>query len=189
MGRKTWESLPRRPLPNRVNIVLSSKPNSSGDPNPNIVFVSSIEIALEYVNQNEKIEDLFVIGGEQIYHTFMTNSSGLCSNEATFRVSNEEATRNVCPLSKIDHIYYTEIQENYQCDQFFPVSFMENYTKHEISVSEPHSNRTRFTSDTDISGKGLPASSLLTSKVAKPPEKFENQEIIYYRYDNVKISI
>jgi dihydrofolate reductase len=104
MGRKTWESLPRRPLPNRVNIVLSSKPNSSGDPNPNIVFVSSIEIALEYVNQNEKIEDLFVIGGEQIYHTFMTEYS-----------------------SMIDHIYYTEIQENYLCDQFFPVTFLHHY--------------------------------------------------------------
>jgi len=131
MGRKTWESLPKRPLPNRVNIVLSSKPNTSGDPNPNIVFVSSIEIALEYVNQNDQIEQLFVIGGEQIYHTFMTEYS-----------------------SKIDHIYYTKIQENFQCDQFFPVSLLENYTKHEIS--------------TDIS---------------------ENQNIIYYRYDNVKIPI
>ena len=26
MGRKTWESLPLKPLPNRRNIVLSSKP-------------------------------------------------------------------------------------------------------------------------------------------------------------------
>ena len=25
MGRKTWESLPKKPLPNRRNIVLSSK--------------------------------------------------------------------------------------------------------------------------------------------------------------------
>jgi len=88
------------------------------------------------------IEQLFVIGGEQIYHTFMTEYS-----------------------SKIDHIYYTEIQENYQCDQFFPVSFLENYTKHKISVSEPHSGSTRFTTDTDI---------------------LENQQIIYYRYDNIK---
>ena len=132
MGRKTWESLPKRPLPNRVNIVLSSVP-VSGDPNPNIVFVSSIEIALEYVNQNDQIEQLFVIGGEQIYHTFMTEYS-----------------------SKIDHIYYTEIQENYQCDQFFPVSFVETYKQNKI------------TTDTDIT---------------------TTQEIIYYRYDNVKISI
>jgi len=89
-------------------------------------------MALETYQLSDHIEQLFVIGGEQIYHTFMTEYS-----------------------SKIDHIYYTEIQENYQCDQFFPVSFMENYTKHKISVSEPQ----------------------------------ENQNIIYYRYDNVKIPI
>ena len=165
MGRKTWESLPRRPLPNRVNIVLSSKPNSSGDPNSNIVFVTSIEIALEYVNQNDQIEQLFVIGGEQIYHTFMTEYS-----------------------SKIDHIYYTKIQENFQCDQFFPVSLLENYTKHEISVSEPHSSSTRFTTDTDISGKR--AESLPTTNSEGDlwsPEEFENQNIIYYRYDKIDI--
>ena len=26
MGRKTWESLPRRPLPGRINIVLTREP-------------------------------------------------------------------------------------------------------------------------------------------------------------------
>ena len=179
MGRKTWESLPRRPLPNRVNIVLSSAPASENpDPNSNIVFVTSIETGLEYVNQNDQIEQLFVIGGEQIYHTFMTEYS-----------------------SKIDHIYYTKIQENFQCDQFFPVSLLENYTKQDanpydrrsggfgrdIGISYVGAETSEI--DTEISGKGLPASSLLTSKVAKPPEKFENQNIIYYRYDNIKISI
>ena len=27
MGRKTWESLPNKPLPNRLNIVLTSTPS------------------------------------------------------------------------------------------------------------------------------------------------------------------
>ena len=26
MGRKTWDSLPKKPLPNRVNIVITSNP-------------------------------------------------------------------------------------------------------------------------------------------------------------------
>ena len=27
MGRKTYESLPKRPLPNRINVVITSTPN------------------------------------------------------------------------------------------------------------------------------------------------------------------
>ena len=152
MGRKTWESLPRRPLPNRVNIVLSSKPASTSEnSDPNIVFVSSIEIALKYVNQHDQIEQLFVIGGEQIYHTFMTEYS-----------------------SKIDHIYYTEIQENYQCDQLFPVSFLENYTKHEIYTERSVDLRpttTNFEGD-NVAGE---------IRVKCSP--------VYYRFDNINIGI
>ena len=31
MGRKTWESLPRRPLPGRINIVITRKPAFVGE--------------------------------------------------------------------------------------------------------------------------------------------------------------
>lgn len=56
MGRKTWESLPVKPLPNRTNIVLSK---SLKDDRCDVVN-----------NINEAIDlssDSFIIGGEQIY--------------------------------------------------------------------------------------------------------------------------
>lgn len=60
MGRKTWESLPRRPLPGRRNIVISSNPSFNPDGG---VKASSIEEAIELTKGNEA----FIIGGESVY--------------------------------------------------------------------------------------------------------------------------
>ena len=65
MGKKTWESLPRRPLPGRKNIVLTDNPNESIE---NAVTAYSIQDSLNKCNQNEEI---FIIGGGSIYRQFM----------------------------------------------------------------------------------------------------------------------
>jgi len=80
MGRKTYESLPKkfRPLPNRVNIILSrhsgepaqsSTPESlsdSGQARMTLsIYCSSIEDALEKAKTFGK--EIFIIGGAQIY--------------------------------------------------------------------------------------------------------------------------
>ena len=61
MGRKTWDSLPFKPLPKRQNIVLSSQ------------FMNDVECYTSVENclnglANEL--DVFVIGGAQIYKAF-----------------------------------------------------------------------------------------------------------------------
>ena len=61
MGRKTYESFPKRPLPNRENIVLS---RSVKEFEGAAVF-SDIEKLLEYVKALDK--KAFVIGGGEIY--------------------------------------------------------------------------------------------------------------------------
>ena len=64
MGRKTWESLPKRPLPGRLNVVLSrSLWDLEG-----ALCVLSPEEALEACKEGEMP---FVIGGEQIYRAFL----------------------------------------------------------------------------------------------------------------------
>ena len=63
MGRKTWDSLPIKPLPNRRNIVLTSN-----DIN-NIETYSTIDSCLKNL-KDDGIIDIFVIGGEQIYNSF-----------------------------------------------------------------------------------------------------------------------
>jgi dihydrofolate reductase len=65
MGKKTWESLPRRPLPGRKNIVVTDDPNESIE---NSVTAYSIDDALDKCGPAEEI---FIIGGGSIYRQFM----------------------------------------------------------------------------------------------------------------------
>ena len=61
MGRKTYESFPKRPLPNRENLVLSR----SGKAIEGAEVFSDIESVLDRVKNSEK--PVFVIGGAEIY--------------------------------------------------------------------------------------------------------------------------
>lgn len=65
MGKKTWESLPRRPLPGRKNIVLTDVPQECINYS---VTAYSIEDAL---SKSEKSNEIFVIGGGSVYRQFM----------------------------------------------------------------------------------------------------------------------
>lgn len=66
MGKKTWESLPRRPLPGRKNIVLTDDPLECIDC---AITAYSIDDALHKCEEGEKI---FVIGGGSVYKQFIT---------------------------------------------------------------------------------------------------------------------
>ncbi|PWC97738.1 hypothetical protein TSO5_04240 [Azospirillum sp. TSO5] len=63
MGRKTWESLPRKPLPNRINVVISSDPAAQGR-FQDATVVHSLESVL---NIAHAFREVFIIGGGEIY--------------------------------------------------------------------------------------------------------------------------
>lgn len=90
MGRKTWNSLPHHPLPNRLNIILS---NSIISANGAIVVRSMDEI--DDALATHGIQRAFFIGGESVY---------------------EQALKHV----SIDEYYITEVFKRYECDTFFP---------------------------------------------------------------------
>ncbi len=94
MGRKTWESIPLkfRPLPGRVNMVLTR--NSDYNINPDATVAGSLESAMENLAELE-IENYFIIGGAHLYEQAVHHPS--------------------CNL-----LYLTEIQEKFECDAFFP---------------------------------------------------------------------
>ena len=60
MGRKTFESFPRRPLPGRQNIVIT---RNAGWQYPGVTVVHSLEDAIAAAEG----ETLFIIGGAQVY--------------------------------------------------------------------------------------------------------------------------
>jgi dihydrofolate reductase len=65
MGRKTFDSMNRRPLPRRTNIVLSRSPDTADDVK-GVRFVSDLTAALA-IAEDEGDDEAFVIGGEVIY--------------------------------------------------------------------------------------------------------------------------
>jgi len=84
MGRKTWESLPKKPLPGRLNIIISKtmdqeefaqrhvepsvRSTEKREEGLDIKICQSIESAVELSSDYEKI---FIIGGESIYKQAM----------------------------------------------------------------------------------------------------------------------
>lgn len=68
MGRKTWDSLPKkfRPLPNRMNIVITSSTNSVTEIHQKLLVATSFQQALDRARETNP-ENIFVIGGKQVY--------------------------------------------------------------------------------------------------------------------------
>ena len=64
MGRRTWDSLPKKPLPNRRNIVVTLDDVEF----PDCETVHSIEAAMELVKDED---EAFVMGGATMYRLFM----------------------------------------------------------------------------------------------------------------------
>jgi dihydrofolate reductase/thymidylate synthase len=107
MGRVTYESIPEenRPLKDRHNVVISR--TMTNDYRSGITVYSSIMEALEGLGQQHtKYDDIFIIGGEQIYHEVIRDYLYLCN-----------------------HIYVTRIKTNYSCDQFFPWDTVKDFTQ------------------------------------------------------------
>ena len=104
MGRNTYFSIPeeKRPLKNRLNIVLTGQPQLYQDTsNSNVIFTDDDSIYLDMFNGPEKYKSVFpflnenfkvfVIGGKQIYEKLIP----LC-----------------------DTIWLTQIKKDYNCDLF-----------------------------------------------------------------------
>ncbi|HLR63117.1 MAG TPA: dihydrofolate reductase [Lentibacillus sp.] len=89
MGRKTFESI-GRPLPNRDNVVITRR-HSSKFPDE-IEVINNIDTVLDW-NHQEPANELFVIGGEEIF-------------------------KQVLPHA--DRLYITLVDDVFQGDTYFP---------------------------------------------------------------------
>ena len=69
MGRKTWDSLPKKPLKDRLNIVISSQPRG---PLGDMAFSIPMNEAKVRVAMSENDEEWFIIGGGTIYKEFLS---------------------------------------------------------------------------------------------------------------------
>ena len=100
MGRKTWESIPEkfRPLPGRTNIVITRDP---AYPAEGAVLAQSFPQALSLARDAEGANEIFAIGGQQVYE---------------------------CALPFATRLYLTVIEGEKEGDAFFP-RYDEEFTK------------------------------------------------------------
>jgi dihydrofolate reductase len=71
MGKRTYFSLPKRPLPNRTSVVIT---DVEGEEIDGCVMAYSIEDA---ISKMDKEKENFVIGGGSIYKQFMQHANKL----------------------------------------------------------------------------------------------------------------
>ena len=100
MGRKTWDSLPVKPLPNRDNIILR-RCNTNLKTMSLVIYdgygreiteIDTLSI-IESIDCNMVSDELVIIGGASIYKQFMPYAT---------------------------HMVLTHINGDYNCDTFFP---------------------------------------------------------------------
>lgn len=73
MGRNTFESLPNKiPLPNRINIIITSDKSYHIKSSENAYIVSSIEDAIDLCKSMFNEKKWYVIGGASIYKRFLS---------------------------------------------------------------------------------------------------------------------
>jgi dihydrofolate reductase len=92
MGRKTYASIPAkfRPLPGRLNLVLSRDPAYVPE---GAERVPSLEEAVETAGKNPQIEQLFVIGGGDVYAQALAHAA-------------------------CERVYLTRVHGTFDCDTF-----------------------------------------------------------------------
>jgi dihydrofolate reductase len=89
MGRKTWDSLPKKPLPGRLNVVLSR--DGSFEPEGALVcesFNDAIQIAREQAAE-DGAEEVCVIGGAAIFAEALPRAKRLYLTEVDVEVEGD----------------------------------------------------------------------------------------------------
>ncbi|XP_055858908.1 dihydrofolate reductase [Episyrphus balteatus] len=100
MGRKTYFGVPesKRPLPDRINIVLTRNPVPSDYPE-SVILCSSLEQAMKRLEEDNDlksvIENVWIVGGSEVYKEAMASP-------------------------RCDRLYLTEVDATFECDAFFP---------------------------------------------------------------------
>jgi dihydrofolate reductase len=103
MGRKTWDSLPKKPLPGRLNIVLSR--DGAFAPETALVcerFQEAVDIGREHAEE-DGAEEVCVIGGAALYalalpkarRLYLTEVEADVEGDARFPAFDEGAWREV----------------------------------------------------------------------------------------------
>jgi dihydrofolate reductase len=104
MGRKTWESLPKKPLPGRMNIVLT-RDQSYEAPGALVVeeFSEAVSIAREQAEE-DGVDEVCVIGGASIFELALQKAGRIYLTDVDAEVDGDVS------LSPIDETRWREVR-------------------------------------------------------------------------------
>jgi len=105
MGRNTWDSLPKKPLPNRINVVVTSK---------NIDGITTINSVPE--EDNMDLRDVWLIGGAQLI------------NSSWHLIDEIHLTKTFTEYTCDRHIDLLKLEREYMC------WFKETHTDHTYEI-------------------------------------------------------
>ena len=106
LGRKNYESIPERfrPLPNRLNIVISRNTNYETN---GAELVQSLDAALNLGRELQPESTQFIIGGGEIYKWSLDEN-------------------------RVDEMYVTHVHHVFDADTFFPMDSLNEWQSEEI---------------------------------------------------------
>ena len=107
MGRKTWESLPKRPLKNRTNIVITTTPLAD---NPDAVYYGDIGKVLQTIQSDFGQKQYWIIGGANLYAQ---------------------------AIPYCDELYLTKFKNTYDCDTFIDPTVLDPFQRLDYEESYP----------------------------------------------------
>lgn len=98
VGRRTYESFPKRPLPNRVNIVISKTRNFDDPENTWVQTADSLEDAIYAGSVFSDTGKVFIVGGGEVYReAFQWHT-----------------------IDSISRLYLTLVEGDFEGDTYFP---------------------------------------------------------------------
>lgn len=115
MGRKTWESLPFKPLPGRDNIIITHNKDypiihKKNESEYHTIICSSIDKAIAYAHQQNH-QELMCIGGAMLYRQL---------------------------LKQADCLYLTLVKGHFDGDAWFPEIDFSHWQQSYSEVHEPN---------------------------------------------------
>lgn len=106
MGRKTWDSLSKKPLPSRVNVVITSSAIEGIQPD-RVFNTTDANLIISTLKSEYPHLDIVIFGGSTVYDMF---------------------------ASIIEKYVVTEIPGDYNCDTFFNVN-LSSLVKHQYTFN------------------------------------------------------
>lgn len=157
MGRKTYESLPKkvRPMPNRINMVLTHENVASLSEEKSIHICSSLDDSFRKIEQEltSQVEEVFVLGGARVFE--------------------EALAHKFC-----QQVFLTQIGLNIECDTFVSKDILKNFIHLETSKTYVE-NEIPFTFSRFYNPNVQNLNkSICDTKIYEPHEEFQYLDLI-----------